>query len=113
MTEIAPFPFPSPVRGGAEAYRRLAAVLIDAAASGADLGPRSHQIDLLREAVGMGLRDLVETVVLVLDTLPTGSRPGLSRCAPLSNLPYRRPRAGQPIARSASRLVAGPRREVG
>lgn len=69
MTEIAPFPLPSPVRGAAEAYRRLAAVLIEAAASGTDLGPRGHQIDLLREAIGTGLRDLVEAFVPVLDTL--------------------------------------------
>ncbi|SEO73560.1 hypothetical protein SAMN04487843_103266 [Methylobacterium sp. ap11] len=69
MTEISSFPLPSPARGGAEAYRRLAAILVEAASAGADLGPRGHQIDLLREAIQSGLRELVEAFVPVLDAL--------------------------------------------
>ncbi|AWB19828.1 hypothetical protein DA075_01805 [Methylobacterium currus] len=69
MAEIHLFPVPSPVDAAPETFRRLTAVLTNAARAGTDLGPRGHQIALLREGIGEGLRDVVEAMVPMLDAL--------------------------------------------
>ncbi len=53
-----------------DTFRRITAVLTNAARTGTDLGARGHQIALLREEIGEGLRDVVEAMVPMLDALP-------------------------------------------